>query len=162
MWFNLVLIFYWKSDVMLDLFRWDKGNRKCLLWILFKHPFIYRFTLDFVQRFLIQAKYFSQIPQNVQTSPKGYRVILPYCAFTLEFFTNTQNWQQWQYWHQRLYMRTKKSSNIMLPQWALNLGPQPFGSDAQVSEPLRIVLFGLSSNCPVFLHHFDLGLRSSS
>ena len=29
----------------------------------------------------------------------------------------------------------------MLPQWALNLGPQPLGSEALLSEPLRHVLF---------------------
>ena len=31
------------------------------------------------------------------------------------------------------YVKTKKSSNKMLPQWALNQGPQPFVSDALLS-----------------------------
>ena len=46
----------------------------------------------------------------------------------VEIFTNIQNWHQWQYWHQRLYcVKTKKSSNKLLPQWVLNLGSQSSG-----------------------------------
>ena len=39
-------------------------------------------------------------------------------------FQKPQNRQQWQYWHQKLYsMKTKKSSNKILTQLVLNLGP---------------------------------------
>ena len=45
--------------------------------------------------------------------------------------------------HQKLYyVKIKNSSNKTLPQWALNLGPQPFGSDAFLSELLSRVWTG--------------------
>ena len=48
---------------------------------------------------------------------------------------------------QTLQNERKKSNNKMLPQWKLNLGPQPLGSDTLLSEPLRHVLLGRSKIC---------------
>ena len=42
---------------------------------------------------------------------------------------------------------TWKSSNKMLPQWVLNLGPQSFGYDAHLSELLRHLLLAKSEIC---------------
>ena len=51
----------------------------------------------------------------------------------------SQNSRNWQYWYQSLYyLKTEKSKNKMLLQWALNLGPHPFGSDALLSELLLL------------------------
>ena len=54
----------------------------------------------------------------------------------------------------------KQNENKMWPQWALNLGPQPLMSNSLLSELVRHVLLGISLNCLLFLHHFNLGLRS--
>ena len=54
-------------------------------------------------------------------------------------------------------MKMKKNSNKILPQRALNLGPQTFGSDTLLSELLRHVLLGdlrsiyISSHAALFL-----------
>ena len=45
---------------------------------------------------------------------------------------------------QTLLHENKKSSNKMLPQWAMNLGSQSLGSDALLSKPMRDVLLGRS------------------
>ena len=45
---------------------------------------------------------------------------------------------------QALLHKNKKSSNKMLPQWAMNPGSQSFGSDDLLSKPLRHVLLGRS------------------
>ena len=50
----------------------------------------------------------------------------------IEFFTNTQHWQQCQYWHQSIYyMKTKNSSNKMLPQ--VSIEPLDLSFQAQYS-----------------------------
>ena len=49
----------------------------------------------------------------------------------------------------------------MLPQWVLNLGPQLFRSNA-LFELLRHVLLGILWKCLLFLHSFNLALRSFS
>ena len=48
-------------------------------------------------------------------------------------------------------MEAKKSSCKILPQWALNSGPHPFGSNDLPSELLRQVKLGISLNCLLLL-----------
>ena len=44
----------------------------------------------------------------------------------------------------------------MLSQCALNLGPQPFGSDALLSQPLRHLLLGISK---IFMWSCSIGFK---
>ena len=88
-----------------------------------------------------------------------------YWVFVLSFTNNTKrtclpSWIFHRHTKLAIMASEKTSSNKMLSQWALNLGRQPFGSDALLSEPLRLVLLGISLNCLLFLHYFNLGLGS--
>ena len=61
-----------------------------------------------------------------------------------------------------LLRKNQKISSKMVAQSVLNLGPQPFKSDALLSELPRHVLLGISLNCLLFPHYFILGLTSFS
>ena len=76
------------------------------------------------------------------------------------FFTNTQKLAILA--SEALLREKIKSSNKILPQWVLNLGPQPFRSNALLSELSSHVLLGISLNCLLVLHHFNVGLRSTT
>ena len=96
---------------------------------------------------------FATRPGNIQMDNVLYRHIFFWKA-QIEFFTNIPNWQKCQHWHRRLYY-VKKSSNKMLPHWALNSLPQPFRSNTLLSKPLRQLLLGISLNCLLILHHLN-------
>ena len=75
----------------------------------------------------------------------------------MSIFTYTKIWQYWYY--KLYYVKTqKKFSNKILPQWALNLGPQPFESEALLSDAIEACVTWNILNCLVFLHHSILDL----
>ena len=61
-----------------------------------------------------------------------------------------------------LLRKNKKPSNKMSPKAVLDLGPQPFRSNALFSELSRNVLLGVSLNFLLLLHHYNLGFWSFS
>ena len=69
----------------------------------------------------------------------------------------SQTRQSWQYWHQRLFnVKTKNSSNKMLPPVRIEHGTSDFKSDTLLSELTWHVLLRWSLKCVLFMYHFTI------
>ena len=91
----------------------------------------------------------------------SHRILLTQIVWkTFEWFINTQIGNNDNIGIKGFYhMKAKKIPQQMLPQWALNLGPQPFRSGALFSLSYWGMCY-LGYPYLLFLNHFNLGLRS--
>ena len=108
--------------------------------------------IAFLGRWFLYNRQFTGIPKTLLATGPVYSfqpILHIYKSFSRTYRSDNNGNIDITMWKQKTIPVT------MLPHSALNSLPQPFGSNALLSEPLGQLLLGISLNCLLFLHHFD-------